>query len=59
MDSVETFIHRKHVRQNHLDETIRSLLLEALEEKDTERAVELFLAARLLKIAYEKKNGFS
>ena len=40
-----------------VDQTILNLLLEALEEENVEKAVELFLAARLLKIVCEKGYG--
>jgi hypothetical protein len=38
-----------------LDPKVSALLIEALEEKNTDRAVELFLAARLLKMVYEER----
>jgi hypothetical protein len=36
-----------------LDPKVLALLIKALEEENTYRAVELFLAARLLKMTYE------
>lgn len=36
---------------------VRRLLIQALREEDTQRAVELFLAARLLHIIYNTLNG--
>ncbi|MEM2240557.1 MAG: hypothetical protein QXL27_09720 [Candidatus Bathyarchaeia archaeon] len=44
----------KSRRKKVLEPTIERLLLEALNEENTERAVELFLAARLVRIICEK-----
>jgi hypothetical protein len=38
-----------------LNPKVSALLIEALEEKNTDRAVELFLVARLLKMVYEER----
>ena len=38
-----------------LNPKVLALLIKALEEENTYRAVELFLAARLLKTAYEER----
>jgi len=40
-----------------MDSKVYELVKEALEEESTERAVELFLAARLVKIASERERG--
>lgn len=42
-----------------IDPVLEELVLEALGEEDTERAVELFLAARLIRIVREKANRAS
>jgi len=51
---------RRNKSSNYrIELTVKKLLLEALEEKDPERAVELFLAARLIKTSHENMTGSS
>ena len=46
-------------KKEGLEFTVERLLLEALEEEDTEKAVELFLAARLVRIVHKRKADAS